>query len=99
MSYKVNFDFEKLFFAGTGPDVKIELENYFLLKKHEVSYSNPVNELDYRKLLLDLFGGEDVKNVWVRADDKEGYTIWVHAKRENDDKNKIETKIKAEYNH
>lgn len=97
MSYMVNFDFEKLFFAGISPDVKIELENYFLLNKHEVSYSNPVTELDYRKLLLDLFGGEYVKNVWVRANDKEGYTIWVHAKREND--NKIATKIKAAYNH
>jgi hypothetical protein len=95
MSYKVDFDFEKLFFASNGQD--IELEVYFLLHKHEVSYSSPVTELDYRKLLLDHFGGEDVKNIWVLAKGEEkgekGYTIWVHAQKKD-----IATKIKTLYN-
>ena len=95
MSYKANLDFEQLFFANGNTDVKISLEDYFLLKQEEVQYHNPVTPLDYRKLFLDNFDEEVVKNIWVdgNAGFNGKYKIYIHSSQDS-----VKEKILELYN-
>ncbi|MEL7005057.1 MAG: hypothetical protein AAFN93_20310, partial [Bacteroidota bacterium] len=71
MSYKANFDFEDLFFARrVDGKASMTLKDYFLLKKEDVSFTNPVTPLDYQKWFLDreFEGVSKLENIWLRPD-------------------------------
>lgn len=82
MSYKAHFDFEELFFANGSSGPSKSLREYFLFKKHEVAFSNPVTPLDFRKLILDHWNDEkvDLVNCWVIPSKGEigKYSIYLH---------------------
>ena len=99
LSYKAQFDFEQLFFAKAGGEEYTNLEDYFLLQKAEVFYTNPVTPKDFRKLLLDNADQDlKMKNIWVSsrnlqensisesASKNKGYLIYLHlsSEEEND---------------
>ena len=85
MSYKANLDFEQLFFANGYAETQPNLDDYFLLSQKEIQYSHPVTPTDYRKLFLDLFDEEVLKNIWVdgKANIAENYKIYIHSAQDS----------------
>lgn len=98
MSYKANLDFEQLFFAKENIEETENIEDYFLLKKEQIQYTNPISLLDYRKTLLDHLDENIVKNIWVEADMESigAYRIYVYT--EDQEEERLKEKILETYN-
>lgn len=64
LGMRMNTPLEDLL-ASKNPDLSLQAQFY---KASEILPSKPVNELDYRKLIIDIKG---VKNCWLRIYDKQ----------------------------
>jgi hypothetical protein len=64
LGMRINTPLEDLL-ASKDPNLSLQAQFY---KASEIFPSKPVNELDYRKLFIDL---EGVKNCWLRVYDKQ----------------------------